>query len=74
MKRSEAARTAACFGTERLGDRKNTLTASMFSVDLIGRASPLLRFCTESVSLNGVTHRRIDLQHNIEAISEVALR
>jgi hypothetical protein len=50
----------ACLRAERRGDRKNdTLTASMFSGDLMGRVSPFL-FCTEPVYQNVVTHNRID--------------
>jgi hypothetical protein len=53
----------ACLRTERHGDHKNdTLTASMFSGDLMGRASPLLLFCTEPVSPNVMTHNRTDFQ------------
>jgi hypothetical protein len=52
----------ACLRAELRGDRKNdTLTASMFSGDLKGRASPLL-FGTEPVFLNVVTHNRIDFR------------
>jgi hypothetical protein len=53
----------ACLRAEHRRVRKNdTLTASMFSGDLMGRASPLLLFCTEPVSLNVVTHNRIDFR------------
>jgi hypothetical protein len=66
----------ACLRAERRGDRKNdTLTASMFSGDLMGRASSLLLFCTESVSLKVVTHNRIDFRsgtkHNVSETDPV---
>ena len=47
----------------RAGDRKiEALTASMFSGDLMGRGTPVLRLVAFAVCLNVVTHVTIDFR------------
>ena len=48
---------------DRRGDCKiEALTASMFSVDLMGRGTPVLRLVVLAVCLNVVTHVTIDFR------------
>jgi len=55
---------------ERCGDRNiGALTASMFSGDLTGRGTPVLRFVALAVCLNVVTHVTIDLRSGTGANS-----
>jgi hypothetical protein len=51
----------ACLRAERRGDRNiEGLTDSMFSGDLMGRGTPVLRLVALAVCLNVVTHVTID--------------
>lgn len=51
----------ACLRAERRGEGKTeALTASMFSGDLMGRGTPVLRRVVLPVCLNVVTHVTID--------------
>lgn len=53
----------ACLRAERRGDRNiEAITASMFSGDLMGRVSPVLRLVALAVCLNVVTHVTIDFR------------
>lgn len=59
--RSESPRADACLRAERRGDLNiEALTASMFSGDLMGRGTPVLRLVALAVCLNAVTHATID--------------
>jgi len=61
--RSDSQREAACLRAEHRGDRNiDAPTASMFSGDLTGRGSPVLRFVALAVCLNAVTYVTNDLR------------
>ena len=62
-KNAEIPRAEACFRAERCGDCKTeVLTASMFSGDLMGRGTPVLRRFVLPVRLNVSTHVTIDFR------------
>ena len=59
--RLESSRAEACLCAERRGDCKiEALTVSIFSDDLMGRGTPVLRRVVLPVCLNVVTHVTID--------------
>ena len=61
--RSGTSRSEACLRAERLGDCKiKALTASMFSDDLMGRCTLVLRRVVLPVCLNVITHVTIDFR------------
>ena len=65
-KRSENPRAEVCLRAERRGDCKiEALTASMFSDDLMGRGTPVLRRIVLPVCLSVVTHVTIDFRTGI---------